>query len=215
MLAASATSSAPSLKEVLSRMDRAASDFRGMTANISKTQHTAVLNDNSTETGSVVMKKTPKGVEAIMNITSPDKKAYAYEGRHVQIYYPNMREVDIYDVGASGQELAAQFFTLGFGTSGKDLEKNYALQVAGTEAVNGENTTHLILTPKAGEAKKLIKEVDLWLGDGNYPVQEKVLQPSGDYLLFVYSNVRINPNIKDEDVKLKLPAGVKKVNPQK
>jgi outer membrane lipoprotein-sorting protein len=210
-----AATTAPPLQEVLNRMDQSAEKFRAMSANISKTQHTAVLNDNSTETGSVSMKKTPKGVEAVMDISAPDKKTYAYEGRNVQIYYPNMKEVDEYDVGASGQQLAAQFFTLGFGTSGKELEKSYAVQVAGVENINGQNATHLVLTPKSGEAKKLIKQVDLWMGESNYPVQEKVLQPSGDYLQFVYSNVQINPNLKDQDVKLKLPSGVKKVRPQK
>src|SRR5579885_1588740 len=120
---AAANATAPTLKDVLNRMDSAAASFHAMSADISKTQHTAVLNDNSTDTGSVKMLKTGKGVIALMDITAPDKKAYQYEGRNVEIYYPNMKEKDVYDIGASGEQLAGQFFTLGFGTSGKDLEK--------------------------------------------------------------------------------------------
>jgi len=196
-------------------MDTAAASFHAMSADISKTQHTAVLNDNSTDTGSVKMIKTGKGVIALMDIAKPDPKAYEYEGRTVRIYYPNMKQVDMYDVGKSGEQLAGQFFTLGFGTSGKDLEKNYEIQLVGPETLSGQNTTHLTLTPKAGEAQKVIKQVDLWLSDANYPVQEKVLEPSGDYLLFVYKNVQINPSLTAQDVKLKLPNGVTKNNVNK
>jgi outer membrane lipoprotein-sorting protein len=219
-LAVSASFAAPSpaaagLKDVINRMDQAAGRFHSMSANVTKTQHTAVLNDNSTESGSVYMRKTGKGLEALMDIVSPDKKTYAFQGRQVQIYTPNIKRVDIYDIGASSQQLAEQFFTLGFGTSGSDLEKNYNVEVAGQETVNGQNTTHVVLVPKTGEAKKLIKEVDLWLGDADYPVQEKILEPSGDYLLYVYSNVQINPKLTDQQLKLKLPSGVQKFYPQK
>lgn len=213
--AAGPSASPPTLQDVINRLDKSADQFHGMSAQVSKTEHTQVLNENSTETGTVYMKKSGKSLQAMMDISAPDEKAYAFEGRHVQIYYPNMKQVQIYDVGAGGEQLAAQFFTLGFGTSGKDLEKSYAIRVVGNETVDGQNTTHIVLTPKSGQATQLVKDVDLWIGDGNYPVQEKVVEPSGDYLLFVYSNVKMNPPLNEQDLKLKLPAGVSKVYPQK
>jgi len=48
---AAANATAPTLKDVLNRMDAAAANFHAMSADISKTQHTAVLTDNSTDGG--------------------------------------------------------------------------------------------------------------------------------------------------------------------
>jgi len=203
-----------SLQDVVIRMDQAATRFRSMSAKIERTKHTAVLNTDDSESGVVYMKKSGTRLQGLMNITKPDKKTSAFAGREVQIYYPNMKEVEIYDAGKNGEQLE-QFLTLGFGTPGTDLEKTYKMRVVGTELINGEKTTHLELIPKSGEAKTLVKQVDLWIGERNYPVQEKIFEPSGDYDLWSYSDVQINPDLKEQDVQLALPAGVKKVYPQK
>ena len=212
---ASGIPQSPAVKDVLSRLDQAAKAFHSTSARISWTKHTAVLNDNSTQTGMAYRAKTAKGLLGRIDIATPEKKGFAFEGRMVQIYYPNIKEVDIYDAGVHGEQLE-QFLMLGFGTSGAELEKSYEVRLAGTETVNGEKAVHLELTPKSGEARKLVKQVDLWISEkGNYPVQEKVLEPSGDYNLVSFSDVQINPPLKDSDLKLQLPAGVKKVYPQK
>src|ERR1700722_20681626 len=49
------------LQQVLSRMDKAAADFKAMTAQVTYVTHTDVLNDNSTETGTAIMKKVQPG----------------------------------------------------------------------------------------------------------------------------------------------------------
>jgi len=209
-----ANESTPSRQEVVNRLDQAAAKFKSMSAQIERTKHTAVLHSDDTESGVVYMRKNGAQLQGLMTITKPDKKISTFSGREVQIYYPNMKELDIYDTGKNGEQLE-QFLTLGFGTSGTDLEKNYTMSVKGTETVKGEKTIHLELIPKSGEAKKLIKQVDLWIGEHNYPVQEKIFEPSGDYDLWTYSDVQINPDLKEQEVQLKLPDGVKKVYPQK
>ena len=52
------------------------------------------------------------------------------------------------------------------------------------------------------------------LDSGAYPVQQKLIQPSGDYYLFTYSGVKLNPQLTDEALKLKLPKGVKRQRAQ-
>jgi outer membrane lipoprotein-sorting protein len=211
---ASPTDSTPTLKEVVSRMDQAATQFHSMSAKITRVKHTAVLNSDDKESGTVYMKKNGARLQALMDITEPDKKTSMVEGREVQVYYPNMKQVNIYDAGKNGEQLE-QFLSLGFGTSGSDLEKTYTMRVVGLETVNGEKTVHLELIPKSPEATKLVKKVDLWIGEHNYPVQEKIYEPSGDYDLWTYTDVQINGNVRDQDLKLKLPNDVKRVYPQK
>lgn len=209
-----ASENGPSLQDAISRLDQAAAKFHSMSAKIERTKHTTVLNSNETESGMVYMKRNGARLEGLMDIAKPDKKTSVFSGHEVQIYYPNMKEVDIYDAGKNGEQLE-QFITLGFGTSGHDLEKTYNIRVIGNDNLKGEKTLHLELTPKAAEAKKLIKKIDLWIGDNNYPVQERILEPSDDYDLWTYSDLQINPELKEQDLQLKLPPGVKKVYPQK
>ena len=212
--AQAANENTPALQDIVTRMDQAAAKFRAMSAKIERTKHTAVLNSDDTESGMVYMKKNGARVEGLMDITKPDKKTSVFAGHEVQIYYPNMKEVDIYDAGKNGEQLE-QFITLGFGTSGHDLEKTYDMRVVSNASVKGQKTVHLELIPKSAEAKKLIKQVDLWITEDNYPVQERILEPSGDYDLWSYSDVQLNPDLKEQDMQLKLPGGVKKVYPQK
>lgn len=211
-----ANGSDATLKEVLAHLDQASKTYHSTWANVKWTKHTAVLNDDDTQTGVVLQSKTPKGLVGRIDISAPDKKTYTFEGRTVQIYFPNAKEVQVFDVGAQGEQVS-QFLMLGFGSSGAELDKAYTIQLVGQENIGGEKAAHLALIPKSAKARDLVKQVDLWISDkGSYPVQERILEKSGDYNLIVFSGVKINPpDFKEADVKLILPTGVKKVYPQK
>jgi len=58
----------------------------------------------------------------------------------------------------------------------------------------------------------------LWIPEQGdpYPLREKISQPSGDYRLVTYSDVKINPaHLKSDALQLKLPSGVKTEHPGK
>ena len=60
--------------------------------------------------------------------------------------------------------------------------------------------------------------LELWIPEQGepYPVREKISQPSGDYRLVTYSELKINPpNLKADALRLKLPSGVKTEYPGK
>ena len=81
-----------------------------------------------------------------------------------------------------------------------------------------ENTraTRIELTPKSDELKKLVTKIELWIPEGQTnPVQEKITQPSKNYSLVKYSDLKINPTLPDSAFALTLPAKVKKIHPQK
>ncbi|MGA2598413.1 MAG: outer membrane lipoprotein carrier protein LolA [Bryobacteraceae bacterium] len=205
----------PPLADVLKRLDQKASQFRNMSAKAASVDHTAVLNSDDPESGTVFMKKTGGSVQGLMNTVLPDPKTSVFSGREVQIYYPNMKRVDIYDTGKNGEQLE-QFLTLGFGTSAADLQKTYDIKVLPTENIQSEKTVHLQLIPKSEDARKMISKVELWIGEHDYPIQEKIYEPSGNYHLVSYSDVQINsPSFKDQDVQLKRPPGVKDNRPGK
>jgi outer membrane lipoprotein-sorting protein len=86
----------------------------------------------------------------------------------------------------------------------------------GDESVGGVKAHKPELAPNSPKMKESFRQLELWVAqDGGYPVQQRFIQPSGDYHLATYSNVKLNPSLTDADLKLKLPSGVKREYPQK
>src|ERR1700693_1439849 len=137
MLAAPLARSSDSLQDVVQRMDRAAGEFKAMTAQVTYVTHTDVLNENATETATVVMKKVQSGeVQGRVDFTSPDVKSVTFEKRSVQVFYPKIKTLQIYDLDKQGEQID-KFLMIGFGTSGAELARDYAMKVVGTEPLKG------------------------------------------------------------------------------
>jgi outer membrane lipoprotein-sorting protein len=207
---------AETLDGLLKRMASAASGFHAMTAALKKTAYTAVINDLSEESGMMtVLRLKAKDTRMLVEFTRPDPRAVAFAGRKVQIFYPKINTVQEYDLGKQGK-LVDQFLLLGFGATGSDLRTTYSIQWAGEENLAGQKTYRLDLTPKNKEAAEHVRHIELWISDANaQPAQEKVWQGAKDYTLISYSDVKLNPNIKEDALRLKMPADVKKEYPQK
>jgi len=201
---------------LLARMDRAAAAFRSLSAKVRRVAHTAVINENNIDVGSILVKRG-KGSELRMlsEITEPDPKAVAYQGRKLEVFYPKIQTVQEFDVGKH-RGLVEQFFLLGFGASRKELERDYSIRVLGVETVTGETATRVEFTPQSEQVLKHLKKAELWISETtSYPIQQKFYQSGGDYNLVTYTGVKINPELSDAALKLKLPKNVKREYPQK
>jgi len=183
------------LQDLLSRMDQAAASFQSMSATVKYVTHTAVLNDNSEEAGTVLMKKLRANLmQGLTDFTAPDRRTVSIEQRKLQVYYPKIKTVQVFDLGKHGEQLD-QFLMMGFGTSGTELARDYAMKVIGPEVVQDQKMTKVELIPKAGEAREYIQKVELWIPDRPsqpYPLQEKIYEKSGDYRLVIYTDMKIN-----------------------
>jgi outer membrane lipoprotein-sorting protein len=75
---------------------------------------------------------------------------------------------------------------------------------------------HLELVPKSKKALEQLTKVELWVADpGGYPVQQKLYWPSGDTTTTSYTDIKVNPDLTDADLSLKLPSDAKREYPQK
>ena len=113
------------------------------------------------------------------------------------------------------RDLLEQFFLLGFGTSRASLLASYNVRLVGPDTVNGQKTECLELIPKSKEVLQHLTKLEMWVGDNGYPLQQKFYLPGGDYELATYSDMKINPDLPDSALKLKLPKNVKKEYPQR
>ena len=207
--------SAATLSEILSKMDQSAASFNSMSGNVRKLTHTHVIDDNSEESGTIMLKKAKPGLEVLVHFTKPDPRSITLQGKKAEMYYPKLKTVQEYNL-AQHSDIVDQFMLVGFGTSGRELAANYDIKVAGEESVAGRPAVKLELTPKSAARREKLRQLDLWVADnGAYPVQQKFLQPSGDYTTFTYSDVKLNTQLAADALKLKLPPGVKRERPQR
>jgi outer membrane lipoprotein-sorting protein len=203
------------LADILARMDRAAQDFRALSATMKRIQYTAVISESNEMDGVVRLKRIKKGTVGIVDFQHSEQRTVYVNGHDIQVYYPKANTVEIYDSSKYTSNID-QFLLLGFGTSSAELQKSYDLKMAGTEAIGGVATTRIEMTPKSDELKKLITKIELWIPEGkDTPIQEKVTEPSKNYELITYSDIKVNPSLPDSAFELKLPAKVKKIHPQK
>lgn len=192
---------ADTLDGTLNRLDRAGSQFKGMTANFKYLKHTAIVNEDSPSEGTIkIKKKPPNDILGVLDFVNPDKKTVVLNGKTVDIYLPNIKTVQKVDLGKH-KVLVEQFFLFGFGTSRSDLERAYNVSLGGPETVGGDATTRLVLVSKNPEVSRQLSKFELWISDKTgLPVQQKFYEPSGDYNVFTYSHME-TPNLKDTDLK--------------
>lgn len=203
--------SAESLDAVLARLDQGAAKFHSMTADVKMTSYTAILNDSSTESGSLKMERTKKGTEAIVDFTgAQDQRTIGFFNQTIQLYLPKTKLLQIYRLGKKNNFLD-QYLLLGFGSSGQDLKKGYNIQLAGSDVIEGKPATQLKLVPKEKKVQENLSQVEIWIPqDSDFPVQQKFYNPNGNYRLAVYSNLQLNPQIGE--LKLDVPKDVKVEN---
>ena len=203
---------AQTLDELLARMDQNAMSFKSMSAKLRYMSYVAVIKEGTVSTGTLTMKRSRREAMVLVDFTEPDPKTVAVAGTKVAIYLPKLQTVEEYDLGKSVEK----YLALGFGASGKELKADYTLQELGADAVNGQKAMRLELIPKSKEVLKQLPRIELWISAATgYPIQQKLHQTGGDYMLATYSDVVINPRLPDSAYKLNLPKGVKRVFPGK
>src|ERR1700734_800495 len=110
------------LESVLRQLDMQDKDFHSLSADIERTKVTVVVNDHSTESGTLLV----RGDKMLLDFKAPDPRTILRTGDNLYIYTPGLKRVEEYDLGKN-RDLVDQFLLLGFGTSGAELEKRYTI----------------------------------------------------------------------------------------
>lgn len=214
MLAATLAPAEP-MADILARMDQAAGEFRSLSAQMKRVQFTAVLDESSEMDGVLRLRRAKGGTQGVIEFQQPEQRTVLIEGKTVRIYYPKANTVEIYDASKYSSNMD-QILLLGFGTSSAELKKSYDFKDGGAQKIGGVATTRLELTPKSAELQKLITKIELWIPEGqSNPIRAKFSEPSKNYELVDYSDIKVNPPLPESAFALKLPEKVKKIYPQK
>lgn len=197
---------------VLSMMDKSASDFHSLTADLENTKYTAVVKDTSTETGHILVRKDQK---MRIEITKPDPRTILRNGDSLFVYTPKIKRVEEYDLGKN-RAMVDQYVLLGFGTKSQNMLKSYDVTLTGSEELDGHKTFLLELTPKSEDMRRQITKIQMWIDESSWlPIQQKFFETgSGDYILFHYLNAVKNLKISESKFKQDWPKDVNRIKPR-
>ncbi|HEY7680046.1 MAG TPA: hypothetical protein VIC04_05955 [Terriglobia bacterium] len=199
------------LTSVLAGMDRAAAQFTSVAANLEYTKVTVIVDDHSTERGRILFEKARGKLRVMLAFEQPSEKYILFSDGKVSIYRPKIAEIEEYSL-ANNQGLLEQFLMLGFGTSGTELQKSYAVTLKGEETLEGQPVVHLELVPKDAAVGARLQRIELWLSPQTWqPLQQKFVEPSKDYLIARYRDVRNNEKIDAKNFRLPVRGKVRTV----
>ena len=199
------------LENVLGQLDTQAPTFHGLSADVERTKVTVVVNDRSTDTGTILV----HGDKMLLQMKPPDARTVLKTGDSLFVYTPGLKRVEEYNLGKN-RGLVDQFMLLGFGTRGKQLQEGYQVSLVGEPAVDDKKTVELELIPKSQGVKNQFSKIQIWFDPATWlPVQQQFYETgSGDYSTVHYTNLVKNPRIQDSEFKPHWPKGTEKIKPQ-
>jgi outer membrane lipoprotein-sorting protein len=199
------------VESALRQLDSQSKSFRSLSADVERTKVTVVVNDRSTETGSLKV----RGDKMLLEMNPPSARTILRTGDNLYVYTPGLKRVEEYNLGKN-RSLVDQFLLLGFGTSGKELQKSFLITVLGEPSLADKKTLELELTPKSEEFRNQISKIQIWFDESSWlPVQQQFFETgSGDYFIVQYSNLMRNPGFGKSQFEPHWPKGTEKIKPQ-
>lgn len=213
--AATRAQTAGELNGVLRQMDTAAKSFKSAQADFEWDQYQVVVQDKDVQKGSVAFER--QGNDTVMSSRirefngKPDQKQLLYRDGSLQFYQPTIKQLTIFSAGANRSQYES-FLTLGFGGSGADLEKNWTISYQGNEVIEGVKTAKLDLIPRQANVKQTFTHVTIWVDPARaISMRQQFFEPSGDYRLASYNNIRYNIAISADVFTIKPAPGTQTV----
>ncbi|MFZ0978949.1 MAG: outer membrane lipoprotein-sorting protein [Candidatus Acidiferrales bacterium] len=200
-----------SLESILKQLDEEAKDFHSLAADVERTKVTVVVDDRSTEIGTILV----RGDKMLLDMKTPDPRMILRTGDTLYVYTPGLKRVEEYNLGKNKQAVE-QFLLLGFGTAGAELRKGYLITVMPEVTIGDHRTVELELTPKLDAVRAQISKIQIWLDESTWlPVQQQFYETgSGDYSIVKYSKIVRNAPVPESNFKPHWPKGTEKIKPQ-
>lgn len=202
------------LNSVLAQMNANAAKFKSAEADFELETYESVVQEKTVQKGRIYFRREKGEVQAAFNITSPAPKQVVFKDGMIRMYEPNINQVTERNVSQNKAAVEA-FLSLGFGARGDDLQKAYDVTLAGWEAVDAVKTAKLELVPHNEKLRQTYSKIILWIDpERDVLLQQQFVEPSGNYRLTRYTNLKVNSRISNDAFRLKTTGKTKTVEAQ-
>ncbi len=189
----------PALDKVLRQLDTASANFKSAEADLKWDFYERVVRDTSSQSGSIYFIRSGGGTEMGAVITSPGKKFIHFDKGLGTLYDPSTKQTTKF--GTSNDRVRSEsFLTLGFGGSGKDLERVWEIKLLGTETLSDGGasvlTDKLDLVAKDPGVRNMFTHVTIWIDPARgISLKQESTTPEGDKRTATYSHIRYNTKV--------------------
>lgn len=199
----------PTFEERLERVDRGMAAVNDLRADFEQRKQTSLLKRPLVTKGKLLS----KGGSVLWETSQPRVTRMLVTDKQVKIFYPDDNLVEVYPMDARFREAAGgplpRLAAL--------RERFQILELDPTElkdAPNGAARLALRLQPIGDDLKQHITSVRVLI-DERVPCADRIIfsSPDGDETEIRFSNVKINTNVGDSELDLRLPADVKVSEP--
>jgi len=208
---------ADDLAAVLAKLDAASVKFKSAQADIEwDNVQTAPIEDIDKQAGTVLFERKDGQLAMALHLKTdngkPVPKDMVYAGGLFKLYEPLTKQMQVFKAGANRAQADA-VMTIGFGGSGKDLQKNWLVKYLGSEQVDGKTAAKLELVPKDESAKANFPKILLWVSmDDGIALKQQRFDASGNYNVVSYRNIRVNAPVPSNAFEIKTAPGTQVVN---
>jgi len=204
-VAAALTPSAPAqannakLQQILSQMDTASKSFKSAQADIKRVHLEKIVNDTSTESGTVYFLRSGNTTQ-FGGRFGPDLKIVEYKNGTVRLYTAANNHIDQVSATGANQGRVETFLTLGFGGSGADLAKAWDITYQGSETISDGaktvQTEKLDLVSKDPSVRNNYTHITIWVDPArDVSLKQEFFAPGGNTDTATYSNIHLNQPI--------------------
>ncbi len=202
------------LATVLAKMNQSSTRFKSAQGDFEFQSYQKLTDDTDTQKGRIYFRREKKGVDAAFDIGGPAPKQVVYKDGKLQIFEKKINQVTERNVGQNKSDVEA-FLSLGFGASGDELQRDYAVKMDDWETVDGVRTAKLDLTPKKEKVLQTYNRIILWIDpERDVLLKQQFFEHSGDYRVAHYSRMKLNDKIQDDVFRLQTNSNTKTVKPQ-
>lgn len=203
----------PSLEHILTKMDQQGATLKSMSTPLTQKKWTDILESfDEGETGTFYFLKEKDKVYLLKEIQKPQENVLVIRDGKVTFYQPAVKQALRHDLGRNKDK--AEYLLLGFGSNKEALKEAYQIRFLGEEQVDGRKTYMLELSPKSQRVSSIFPQIVLWIDPQIWvPIQQKLVEPNGDYVLYTFHDVVLNPRLAMSRFDLKLPKDVVVVQP--
>jgi outer membrane lipoprotein-sorting protein len=194
LLPARAAHAADDLAQVLSRLDAAAANFHSSAADFEfDSVTTDPIFDKEIQKGIVYYERKGNAFQMGIHIreenSKPVPKVVVISGGVFKLYEAKTNQVTTSNKASKYES----YLMLGFGASGKDLQKKWDIKYIGTETLDGVKTEKLELVAKDPQVLKLFPKVTIWMDtERGVSLKQVFDEGPGQYRVCVYFNFKTN-----------------------
>jgi outer membrane lipoprotein-sorting protein len=193
------------LQELIRTIDEQQQKIQAVTADFSQVKETSFTQEPLISSGLVKFKR-PDRIHWIY--LKPEPLEIALDGKFLWLYNPGHSQAEKYSL-TRGKRIARYLepLTAVFQKTFAQLAAGYTV---GFEGIEADRLYHFRLQPREDKIQQVLSRADLWIDKTSGAILRcKMVEFHRDQWSLEFKNLRINPPLTDDDLRIRIPPSVR------